>query len=320
MNGILGSTEVIAAVIGTILAFVFGIIATYLTQYFSERKLKAEINYTKFIEAPLILTKNELKDNIRVSYQATELIKPYYYRLTITNAGRKLIRKQAFTCIFPSQSRLVDLSSFPIITYQPIREVGPIINDSSNQRNEFRYIIEKLGFRQTIVLEFLTTDNNSGNFDSSGNFDVIFAPNEEQEVTVNRGSITNLPSIEKRVWQVLTSIIVFILLKETSNIALLVFNINPAISASISTVIGIPALFFSLKLFATILTEIRNTVKDAEPSGYQYEIIGDVGTLQQISVYSNSTVGSVVGTLHDYSPTPKVLSDQGSTTTNSSQT
>lgn len=319
MNGILGSTEVIAAVIGTILAFVFGIIATYLTQYFSERKLKAEINYTKVAEAPLILTRNELKDSIRVSYQSTELIRPYYYRLTITNTGRKLIRKQAFTCIFPNQSKLVDLSSFPIITYQPIREVGPVINDSTNQRNEFRYIIEKLGPRQAMVLEFLTTDNNTGNFDNSGNFDVIFAPNEEQEVTVNQGSSTNLPSIEGRVWQLLISLIVFLLLKETSNIALLIFNLSPAISASISTIIGTPALFFSLRLFATILTELRGNIKDSERGGYQYEITGDVGMIQQVSVYSNSTVGSVVGTLHDYSPTPRMSGDQNSATTNSGQ-
>lgn len=113
MNGIPGSTEVIAAVIGTVLAFVFGIIATYLTQYFSDRKLKAEIVYTKITEAPLILTRNELKDSIRVSYQATELIRPYYYRLTVTNTGRKLIRKQAFTCIFFRAVQISRFISFP---------------------------------------------------------------------------------------------------------------------------------------------------------------------------------------------------------------
>lgn len=169
------------------------------------------------------------------------------------------------------------------------------------------------------MLEFLTTDNSSGNFANSGRFDVIFAPNEEQEVAVNQGSVTNLPSMEGRVWQLLISLIVFVILKETCNIFLLFINLNPAISASISTIIGIPALLFSLRLFATIITDIRNGTRSPEGQGYQYDITGDVGVIQQISVYGDGSVGSVVGTQHDYLPNSGGTDGQSSSKTNNNQ-
>jgi hypothetical protein len=257
MNGIFSNTEVFAAVIGAILAFPLGLLASYLTQVLSERRQKMQITFSRKTEVPLVLAKDELKDKLKIVYQNTEVKTLYYFRLSIANTGRKLIRKQVFVCSFPDKTKIVDPNSFPKVTTKPSHEVGPVERDSSvSQENIFRYTIQKIGVGQIIDVEFLTMDN------PTSEFEVVFGPNDEQEVSFIQGEITNLPTTEGYIQNIALSLILLIILNQFISLAPTIIQaIVPTANQTIVLALSqIFALILSIPLLWLIFRSLRPVI------------------------------------------------------------
>ena len=174
---VLFSSEVVAVIIGVIL----GAIVTYWFNQKDESKKKSQIRYAKKAESALKIAKDELKEKLHIIYNGTEISQLNYFNLKLENTGKRTIHNQAFTCLFDNNAEIID-PAFPRITTTPAREVGPVMQDNSiKEKNEFRFVVDTLGVGQAVKIEFLTIGN------KSNSFDVMFRPNEADEVTFIEG-------------------------------------------------------------------------------------------------------------------------------------
>ena len=177
------NAEVVGNIVGAIVGFILGIVATNIVQSRRDKRdreqrelQKVQLSYSRKLEVPFKIVKEELKDKLKIMYQETEIQELYFYNLQLENTGNKTIWKQSFICLLAEGTKLID-PLYPKISTKPRREVGPIERDDTiTSPNEFRYTIEALGVGQVVNVDFLTLE------DPSTSFEVIFKPNEREEV------------------------------------------------------------------------------------------------------------------------------------------
>jgi len=240
-----------------IVSFLLGIISTVIITLWTERRKRTQITYSKKVETPLTLAKDELKDKLKFVYQNKEIEKLFFYSLKIANTGKKTIKSQFFTCLFSKGAEMID-SAFPRISYKP--EVGPVTLDKLVSTNEYRYKIDILGAGQTVSIDFLTAGNHSGEMD------VMFGPNEE--TTFIEGDVTGFVNLEDHIQNLVLSIIIlFLYLQIISSI----FDTTKLILNFIILPFLIPA-FRSLR---SIIAEISKKIQEpSSPSGSHVTIRG----------------------------------------------
>lgn len=202
-NDLLVNPDVVGSVVGAVLAFVFGILASFITQRVLDRRQRTQITFSTKTEEPLVLAKEELKEKFRVLYQGTEIKRLVYFSLKVANTGRVTIKNQSFTCLFREGTKSID-PAFPRISTVPPREVGPIDPDRSvNQENEYRYTVKTLGSGQVVSIDFLVSG------DQAGAADVIFGPNEGQDVRIVQGEVSRSRSLEENLQNLVEGLLAF---------------------------------------------------------------------------------------------------------------
>jgi hypothetical protein len=233
--------EIVAAIIAAILAFPLGILATYLTQVLLDRRQKVQLTYSKKIETPVILSKDEFSDKLRITYQNVQIRNIYFFNLRVANTGRKVIKNQAFTCLFSEGSNLID-PSFPRISTLPPREVGPITRDYQIQNsNEIRFVIENIGPGQVINIDFLTTGNKTSEFQA------IFR--KDNDISIIEGDVSGIPDLEFHIQRLVAGVIIYWIIIQA-------FSLIPIFGTAIGAIIGLPLIFGALRSLKPVISAL----------------------------------------------------------------
>lgn len=255
-NNNLLSPEVIGAIAGALITFVLAIV----WQYFTERRNKTQLTYSKRIESPLSIPKTELKEKLRIYYEFDEIKDIFYARLTIKNTGQKTVKKQIFRCEFDKDIKTID-RTFPLVTTNPEREIliEKVLDENQNsfQPNVFRYQIEALAPEQSLQIDFLFDGNKK-------DFDVSFRPNQIDEVKFLEGTLSSDPKLENYIWQFGLSIIIMVFLLITSTI------LNA--SGFIGVLAAVPFLYFALASFRKLLPLYLESITKIEKQDYQIDV------------------------------------------------
>jgi len=253
-NNIL-SPEVIGAIAGALITFILAAI----WQYFIERRNKIQLTFSKKIDSPLSIPKNELKEKLRIYYGSDEIKDIFYARLTVKNTGQKTVKKQIFRCEFDKDVRSID-RKFPLIVTKPAKEIliEKLNNEDAGnfQANVYRYQIEALAPEQSIQIDFLLDGNNK-------DFNVSFRPNEVDEVKIIEGAQSSDPKLENYLWQFGVSVFIMIFL--------LVASIVMKYSGGIGLIAAVPFLYFSLISFRKLLPLLLETITKKEEPDFLFE-------------------------------------------------
>jgi len=257
-----------------IVSFLLGIISTVIITLWTERRKRSQITYSKKVETPLTLAKDELKDKLKFVYQNKEIEKLFFYSLKIANTGKKTIKSQFFTCLFSKGAEMID-SAFPRISYKP--EVGPVTLDKLVSSNEYRYKIDILGAGQTVSIDFLTAGNHSGEMD------VMFGPNEETKFI--EGDVTGIVNLEDHIQNIVVSIIIFFLY-------LLIINSVFDTTKLILNCIILPFLIPAFRSLRSIISEIVKKFQELSHSNADLlvNVGGSVGAGEFTIFGSNNIV------------------------------
>lgn len=279
--------EIIAAIVGALVTFPLTIISAILIYAWTEKrqksKLRAEITYSKTLEIPLKVAKDELKDKLRISYGNTEIENLYFYNLRIANTGNKNTKNIMFTCLFAEGTRSID-PAFPRISTTPEREVGPITQDKSmNKEYEYRFQIDSLGKGQIVNVDFLTLNN------PSPSFDIIFRPNDDNELNIIEGEISlaktftfGSDDLETNLKGAVFGVFGFL-------ITVSLFSFIPFIGTSIGASLGSIFLVLTMRSSLPIISYVARILKRQEiiqnqaalsASSVIYNISSDVVTLE----------------------------------------
>jgi hypothetical protein len=249
------SSEMYAAIAGVLITFLL----TVLWQYFVDRRNKTKLTYSKKIESPLSIPKNELKEKLRIYYEHDEIKDIFYARLTIKNTGQKTVKKQIFRCEFDKDAKSID-RKFPLVITNPEKEilVEKISDESQNgyQPNVFRYQVEALAPEQSIQIDFLFDGNKK-------DFNISFRPNQIDEVKFLEGALSSDPNLENYIWQFGLSIIIMIFLLITATI------LNA--TGVIGVIAAIPFLYFALVSFRKLLPLLLEAITKDEGLDYLIE-------------------------------------------------
>jgi len=250
------SSEMYAAIAGVLITFLL----TVLWQYFVDRRNKTKLTYSKKIESPLSVPKNELKEKLRIYYEHDEIKDIFYARLTIKNSGQKTVKKQIFRCDFDKDVKSID-RGFPLVITNPEKEilVEKISDESQNvfQPNVFRYQIEALAPEQSVQIDFL--------FDGSKKeFDVSFRPNQIDEVKFLEGTLSSDPNLENYIWQFGLSIIMMVFLLFTATI------LNG--TGIIGVMAAVPFLYFASVSFRKLIPLYLESTTKTEKQDYHIDV------------------------------------------------
>lgn len=250
------SPEVIGAIAGALITFVLAI----LWQYFTDRRNKIQLTYSKLIESPLSIPKTELKEKLKILYGFEEIKNILYARLVIKNTGQKTIKKQIFSCEFDKDFKLID-EKFPLILTNPVKEIlvesMQIENAGVGHPNLHRYQIEALAPGQSVQVEFLFDGDQK-------DFEVAFRPNQIDEVKIVEGSLSTDPNLEFYITQFGLNFITVVILLFIANLF--------GLMGIIVVAVAIPFLYSTLVSFRKAIPLLLERANREKRPDYQVEV------------------------------------------------
>ena len=265
---VLFSAEVIGNIVGAILSFLFGILVAYVSQILGDRRRKVQITYSRTIEIPLTLAREELKNKLKIYYEGIEINTLYFFNLKIANTGKTIIKNLIFRYVFAEDTKSID-PTFPKISTIPTHEVGPVIPDQTvNKTNEYRYTIETLGIGQIVNIDFLTVGNRASDFE------IVFKPNQEV-IFLEKDIISESPTLENHLFTVITSLPLFYVIVQTTSLI-------PFIGGGLGAIAGLPIIFNALRSLPPVISFIVQSIQQPKS---KYNINIDTGT--DISIGDN---------------------------------
>ncbi|MBW4650393.1 MAG: hypothetical protein KME06_17150 [Kastovskya adunca ATA6-11-RM4] len=265
---VLFSAEVIGNIVGAILSFLFGILVAYASQILGDRRRRVQITYSRKIEIPLTLAREELKNKLKIYYENTEVDTLYFFNLKIANTGKIIVKNQIFRCVFAEGTTSID-PTFPKISTIPKHEVGPVIPDQDvNRINEYRYTIETLGVGQIVSIDFLTVGN------KTSDFEVIFKPNQEVNF-LEKNVISESLTLENHLFNVITSLPLFYVVVQTASLI-------PFIGGGLGAIAGLPIILNALRSLPSVISFIVQSMQHPKS---KYNI--NIATGTDISIGDN---------------------------------